>query len=47
MASLPSSKIVTYEEWLRMPEVTDAIEEVVTPRHFPTVRIDIATVWPA
>ena len=29
MASLPNSKIVTYEEWLRMPEVTDATEEVV------------------
>jgi Uma2 family endonuclease len=29
MASLPNSKTVTYEEWLRMPEVTDAIEEVV------------------
>jgi Uma2 family endonuclease len=29
MASLPNSKPVTYEEWLRMPEVTDAIEEVV------------------
>jgi Uma2 family endonuclease len=29
MASLPSSKTVTYEEWLRMPEVEDAIEEVV------------------
>lgn len=29
MASLPNSKAVTYEEWLRMPEVTDAIEEVV------------------
>lgn len=29
MASLPKSNIVTYEEWLRMPEVTDAIEEVV------------------
>src|ERR1039457_2679722 len=29
MASLPNSNIVTYEEWLRMPEVTDAIEEVV------------------
>ena len=29
MATLPSSKTVTYEEWLRMPEVTDAIEEVV------------------
>jgi Uma2 family endonuclease len=29
MASLPSSKTVTYEEWLRMPEVTDEIEEVV------------------
>jgi Uma2 family endonuclease len=29
MASLPKSKTVTYDEWLRMPEVTDAIEEVV------------------
>ena len=29
MASLPNTKTVTYEEWLRMPEVTDAIEEVV------------------
>jgi len=29
MASLPHSKTVTYEEWLRMPEVQDAIEEVV------------------
>ena len=29
MASLPNSKAVTYEEWLRMPEVHDAIEEVV------------------
>src|ERR1035438_6392725 len=29
MASLPSSKTVTYEEWLRMPEVDDALEEVV------------------
>jgi Uma2 family endonuclease len=29
MASLPKSGLVTYEEWLRMPEVQDAIEEVV------------------
>jgi Uma2 family endonuclease len=29
MASQPNSNTVTYEEWLRMPEVTDAIEEVV------------------
>ena len=29
MASLPNAKLVTYEEWLTMPEVTDAIEEVV------------------
>jgi Uma2 family endonuclease len=29
MASLPRSGTVTYEEWLRMPEVEDAIEEVV------------------
>jgi Uma2 family endonuclease len=29
MASLPSTKTVTYDEWLRMPEVSDEIEEVV------------------
>ncbi len=29
MASLPNAKRVTYEEWLRMPVVSDAIEEVV------------------
>jgi Uma2 family endonuclease len=29
MASLPKTTTVTYEEWLRMPEVQDAIEEVV------------------
>ncbi|MBZ5727792.1 MAG: Uma2 family endonuclease [Acidobacteriia bacterium] len=29
MASLPDRKTVTYEEWLRMPEVEDAVEEVV------------------
>ena len=29
MASLPNAKTVTYEEWLRMPEVDNAIEEVV------------------
>jgi len=29
MASLPNAKTVTYEEWLTMPEVQDAIEEVV------------------
>ncbi len=29
MASLPNPKTVTYEEWLRMPEVQDATEEVV------------------
>jgi Uma2 family endonuclease len=29
MASLPNPKIVTYEEWLHMPEVQDATEEVV------------------
>jgi Uma2 family endonuclease len=32
MASLPNPQTVTYEEWLRMPEVTDAIEEVVDGR---------------
>jgi Uma2 family endonuclease len=29
MATLPQTKTVTYEEWLTMPEVQDAIEEVV------------------
>jgi Uma2 family endonuclease len=29
MATLPQAKTVTYEEWLAMPEVEDAIEEVV------------------
>jgi Uma2 family endonuclease len=29
MASVPNVKTVTYEEWLRMPEVEDATEEVV------------------
>jgi Uma2 family endonuclease len=29
MASLPNAKPVTYEEWLTMPEVQDAIQEVV------------------
>jgi Uma2 family endonuclease len=29
MASLPNTKLVTYEEWLQMPEVSEGIEEVV------------------
>jgi Uma2 family endonuclease len=29
MASVPNSQRVTYEEWLRMPEVSEGIEEVV------------------
>jgi len=29
VASLPKTSLVTYEEWLRMPEVQDAVEEVV------------------
>jgi Uma2 family endonuclease len=29
MASLPNPRTITYEEWLRMPEVQDATEEVV------------------
>src|SRR6185503_17257309 len=29
MATLPNVKTVTYEEWLTMPQVQDAIEEVV------------------
>ena len=41
MASLPNSKKVTYEEWLRMPEVSDAIEEVVNGE----IRIMPAPSW--
>src|SRR5580698_8806150 len=41
MASLPNSKLVTYEEWLRMPEVSDAIEEVVNGE----IRIMPAPKW--
>jgi Uma2 family endonuclease len=41
MASLPNSKTVTYEEWLHMPEVTDAIEEVVNGE----IRIMPAPAW--
>jgi Uma2 family endonuclease len=41
MASLPNSKTVSYEEWLRMPEVTDAIEEVVNGE----IRIMPAPKW--
>jgi Uma2 family endonuclease len=29
MASLPNTKLVTYEEWLELPEVSEGIEEVV------------------
>jgi Uma2 family endonuclease len=29
MATLPESKTVSYEEWINMPEVEDAVEEVV------------------
>ena len=41
MASLPNSKTVTYEEGLRMPEVSDAIEEVVNG----VIRIMPAPKW--
>jgi Uma2 family endonuclease len=41
MASLPNLKTVTYEEWLRMPEVSDGIEEVVNGE----VRITSAPSW--
>jgi Uma2 family endonuclease len=41
MASLPNSKTVSYEEWLRMPEVSDAIEEVVNGE----IRIMPAPKW--
>lgn len=46
MASLPQATKVTYEEWLRMPVVEDAIEEVVNgeirvilPNRLPHARI--------
>src|SRR5262245_60015805 len=29
MATVPNTKTVTYEKWLEMPEVDDAVEEVV------------------
>jgi Uma2 family endonuclease len=29
MASLPNTKLITYEEWLNLPEAQDATEEVV------------------
>jgi Uma2 family endonuclease len=41
MASLPNSKTVTYEEWLRMPEVKGAKEEVVNGE----IRIMPAPSW--
>ena len=41
MASVPNPKTVTYEEWLRMPEVSDAIEEVVNGE----IRIMPAPSW--
>jgi hypothetical protein len=56
MASLPHAQTVTYEKWLRMPEVQDAIEEVVNgeirlipllqPKLFPHVQVDITQIWP-
>ncbi len=36
MASLPSPKTVTYEEWLRMPEAQDAI----------SVQVPVSGIWP-
>jgi Uma2 family endonuclease len=41
MASLPNSKTVTYEEWLRMPEVSGKKEEVVNGE----IRIMPAPLW--
>ena len=41
MASLPNAKTVTYEEWLRMPEVSEATEEVVNGE----IRIMPAPKW--
>jgi Uma2 family endonuclease len=41
MASLPNANTVTYEEWLRMPEVRGAKEEVVNGE----IRIMPAPLW--
>jgi len=41
MATLPNSRFVTYEEWLQMPTVEDAIEEVVNGE----IRIMPANKW--
>ncbi|MGO9260392.1 MAG: Uma2 family endonuclease [Bryobacteraceae bacterium] len=41
MATVPNVKTVTYEEWLRMPEVSDAKEEVVKGQ----IRIMPAPMW--
>jgi Uma2 family endonuclease len=41
MATVPNVRAVTYEEWLRMPEVSDGIEEVVNGE----VRIMPAPSW--
>ena len=38
-----TTRTVTYEEWLNMPLVDDAIEEVVNGE----IRIvDVSTIWP-
>jgi len=41
MATLPKTKTVTYEEWLRMPEVSDAVEEVINGE----IRIMSSPAW--
>jgi len=41
MATLPSSRIVTYEQWLKTPTVEDAIEEVVNGE----IRVMPANKW--
>jgi hypothetical protein len=49
MATLPKANTVTYEEWLRMPEAQDAIEEVVSGEiriMFPRVQVPAESIWP-
>jgi hypothetical protein len=43
MASLPGPKTVTYEEWLRMPEVSN--QGTLQPKLFPHVQVPVAGIW--
>ncbi|MGA7240481.1 MAG: hypothetical protein WBY44_32660 [Bryobacteraceae bacterium] len=55
MASLPNTKLVTYEEWLDVgshycsaPRLAVEVlsQGVLKPTRFPHVQIDIASIWP-